>query len=79
MDHAPFNETDNIYPVHGLDDTKTFRSILMTWTISFNDRLDVGKLHSSLSKFLDVDDWRKIGSRLASTVCLWLPWFEERD
>ncbi|KAH6625503.1 hypothetical protein C7974DRAFT_463960 [Boeremia exigua] len=57
-------EDDDVYPVHSLDDTKIFRSILMTWTIFFNDFLDADKLRVSLSRLLDIGDWRKIGGRL---------------
>ncbi|KAI2476079.1 hypothetical protein Ptr902_12547 [Pyrenophora tritici-repentis] len=31
---------DDVYPVHVLDDTKTFRGILVTWTLCFNDVAD---------------------------------------
>ncbi|KAF5844104.1 hypothetical protein GGP41_010183 [Bipolaris sorokiniana] len=55
---------DDIYPVHVLDDTKTFRSILITWTLCFNNVLDADKLQSSLAKLLETGDWRKLGGRL---------------
>ncbi|CAG5155409.1 uncharacterized protein ALTATR162_LOCUS3648 [Alternaria atra] len=55
---------DDVYPVHVLDDTKTFRSILITWTLCFNDVLDADKLESSLAKLLETGDWRKLGGRL---------------
>ncbi|CAE7023631.1 hypothetical protein CFE70_003326 [Pyrenophora teres f. teres 0-1] len=57
-------ENDIVYPVHGLDDTKTFRDILLTWTIYFNDTLDVDKLQKSLTKLLSIGDWKKVGGRL---------------
>ncbi|KAF9691279.1 hypothetical protein EKO04_010789 [Ascochyta lentis] len=57
-------EDDDVYPVHVLDDTKTFRGILITWTICFNDALDADKLRSSLARLLELGDWRKIGGRL---------------
>jgi hypothetical protein len=59
---------DDVYPVHSLDDTKIFRSILMTWTICFNDVLDADKLRVSLSRLLEIGDWRKIGGRLRLNV-----------
>ncbi|KAH8707556.1 hypothetical protein GQ44DRAFT_817332 [Phaeosphaeriaceae sp. PMI808] len=62
-DSKPY-ENDDIYPVHALDDTKSLRSILVTWTICFNDVLDTDKLQSSLSRLLEIGDWRKIGGRL---------------
>ncbi|KPM44900.1 hypothetical protein AK830_g1651 [Neonectria ditissima] len=57
-------ETDDVYPVHMLDDTGTLRGIVVTWTLRFNDVLDADKLHTSLLKLLDIGDWRKIGGRL---------------
>ncbi|KAH8891617.1 hypothetical protein GQ53DRAFT_687175 [Thozetella sp. PMI_491] len=57
-------ESDDIYPVHMLDDTKSLRGIVVTWTLRFNDVLDAEKLHNSLSRLLEIGDWRKIGGRL---------------
>jgi hypothetical protein len=65
---SPPMHDDDVYPVHSLDDTKTFRGILMTWTICFNDVLDADKLRVSLSRLLEVGDWRKIGGRLRLNV-----------
>jgi hypothetical protein len=62
-------EGDDIYPVHMLDDTKTLRGIVVTWTLCFNDVLDADKLHASLSKLLEIGDWRKVGGRLRLKVC----------
>jgi hypothetical protein len=59
---------DDVYPVHVLDDTNTFRSILITWTLCFNDVLDADKLQSSLAKLLETGDWRKLGGRLRLKV-----------
>ncbi|KAG9252678.1 uncharacterized protein F5Z01DRAFT_744242 [Emericellopsis atlantica] len=56
-------ETDEIYPLHMLDDTKTLRGIVVTWTLRFNNVLDADKLHSSLSELLEIGDWRKMGTR----------------
>ncbi|KAG4271291.1 BCL5p [Fusarium proliferatum] len=58
-------ETDAIYPLHMLDDIKTIRVTICTWTLRFNDVLDADKLHASLSSLLEMGDWRKIGGRLA--------------
>lgn len=59
---------DDVYPVHILDDTKTMRSILIAWTLCFNDVLDADKLQSSLATLLDTGDWRKLGGRLRLNV-----------
>ncbi|TVY80892.1 Transcriptional regulator sdnM, partial [Lachnellula suecica] len=56
--------TDDIYPVHMLDDTKTLRGIVVAWTFRFNDVLDPEKLHGSLARLLEIGDWRKVGGRL---------------
>lgn len=64
---SPYNK-DIIYPVHALDDTKTFRNLLITWTLRFNDVLDAEKLRSSLARLLEIGDWRKIGGRLRLKV-----------
>ncbi|KAJ6146816.1 hypothetical protein N7497_008798 [Penicillium chrysogenum] len=60
----PLAGTDDVYPVHMLDDTKTLRDIVVTWTLRFNDVLNVDSLHASLSKLLEIGDWRKLGGRL---------------
>ncbi|EPS38852.1 hypothetical protein H072_7394 [Dactylellina haptotyla CBS 200.50] len=60
----PINETDDVFPLHMLDDTQTLRQILVGWTLHFNDVLDADKLHASLSALLDTGDWRKLGGRL---------------
>lgn len=62
-------QSDDIYPVHMLDDTKSLRGIVVTWTLRFNDVLDAVKLHEALSKLLEIGDWRKIGGRLRLKVC----------
>jgi hypothetical protein len=53
-----------------LDDTKTLRGIVVTWTLRFNDVLDADSLHASLSKLLEIGDWRKLGGRLRLKVSL---------
>jgi len=61
-------DSDEIYPVHMLDDTKSLREIVVTWTLRFNDVLDADKLHNSLSSLLEIGDWRKLGGRLRLNV-----------
>ncbi|CAK1360684.1 hypothetical protein CB0940_06684 [Cercospora beticola] len=55
---------DVVYPLFMLDDTKTLRGIVVTWTLHFNDVLDPAKLHNALTALLKIGDWRKIGGRL---------------
>ncbi|ORY09327.1 hypothetical protein BCR34DRAFT_589431 [Clohesyomyces aquaticus] len=57
-------ETDDVYPVHMLDDSKSLRDIVVAWTLRFDDVLDSEKLHSSLLRLLEIGDWRKLGGRL---------------
>lgn len=64
----PAVESDDIYPVHMLDDTKTLRDIVVTWTLRFNDVLDADNLYASLSRLLEIGDWRKVGGRLRLKV-----------
>lgn len=61
-------ENDDIYPVHMLDGTKTLRTIVVVWTLRFNDVLDADALHDSLSRLLEIGDWRKLGGRLRLKV-----------
>lgn len=61
-------ETDDVYPVHMLDDTNTLRGIVVTWTLRFNDVLNADALSTSLSKLLEIGDWRKVGGRLRLKV-----------
>jgi hypothetical protein len=65
--HPPSSITEDIYPVHTLDDTKTFR-MFINWTMCFNDVLDPERLHNSLSRLLNIGDWRKLGGRLRVKV-----------
>lgn len=59
---------DVVYPLHMLDDTKTLRNIVVAWTLRFDHVLDVEKLHDSLSRLLEIDDWRMLGGRLRLKV-----------
>jgi hypothetical protein len=61
-------ESDHVYPVHMLDDTTTLRSIVVTWTLQFNDVLDPELLHNSLADLLEIGDWKKVGGRLRLKV-----------
>lgn len=63
-------ETDDIYPAHMLDDTKTFRDTVFAWTLRFNDVLDADQVHGALLRLLEIGDWRKLGGRLRLKVTL---------
>lgn len=64
----PAGSDDDVYPVHMLDDTTMLRGIVVAWTMCFNDVLDAPKLHTSLSRLLEIGDWRKVGGRLRRKV-----------
>jgi hypothetical protein len=64
----PKVESDYVYPTSLLDDTYLFRDLILTWTFCFNDVLDPEKLHSSLTRLLEIGDWRKFGGRLRLNV-----------
>ncbi|KAJ3541541.1 hypothetical protein NM208_g4564 [Fusarium decemcellulare] len=57
-------ETDDIYPLHFNDDTKTLRELTLSWTARIDDVLDADQLHHALARLLDMGDWRKLGGRL---------------
>jgi hypothetical protein len=65
------DEEDEVYPVHALDDTPTLRSIVLTWTLCFNDVLDADRIHVALLRLLEMGDWRKLGGRLRLKVSCW--------
>jgi hypothetical protein len=64
----PVHDDDVVYPLHMLDDSKTLRNIVVAWTLRFDDVLDVEKLYNSLSRLLEIGDWRMIGGRLRLRV-----------
>ncbi|RTE85144.1 hypothetical protein BHE90_000252 [Fusarium euwallaceae] len=57
-------ETDEIYPLHFNDDTKTLRELTLSWTARIDDVLDADHLHRSLARLLEMGDWRKLGGLL---------------
>ena len=59
---------DIIYPLHTLDQAATLRSIIVTWTLRFDDILDPNQLSTSLAELLEIGDWRKLGGRLKVKV-----------
>ncbi|KAH7139666.1 hypothetical protein B0J13DRAFT_477930 [Dactylonectria estremocensis] len=61
-------ETDEIFPVHFFDDTKTYRSMVVTWTLRFDDVLDADKVYDALARLLEIGDWRRLGGRLRLTT-----------
>ncbi|KAK2604675.1 hypothetical protein N8I77_007586 [Diaporthe amygdali] len=56
--------TDDVLPMHHFDDNSINQSIILAWTLRFNDVLDADKLHDGLARLLEIDDWRKLGGRI---------------
>ncbi|KAK1519533.1 uncharacterized protein CCOS01_11184 [Colletotrichum costaricense] len=56
--------TDTIIPLNPNDDTALNRGIVMGFMMRFDDVLNPERLHSSLTKLLGREGWRKLGARL---------------
>ncbi|KAL7620439.1 hypothetical protein AAE478_009434 [Parahypoxylon ruwenzoriense] len=56
--------SDTVVPLHRYDDTPVNRSVIVEFTMRFDDVLDADKLRLSLEKLLSRRDWRKLGARL---------------
>lgn len=61
-------ETDNVFPIHFIDQAGLIRASIISYTFRYNDVLDPEKLHNSLIKLLGMNDWRKLGGRLRLDV-----------
>ncbi|ATY59998.1 alpha-1,2-mannosidase family [Cordyceps militaris] len=57
----------DVYPVHIFDNLK-LRRIFVARVLHFNDVLDAGKLQSSLTRLLEIGDWRKLGGLCVEAV-----------
>lgn len=60
--------TDEVLPLHEFDGRMQVRSIIMGWTMRFDDVLDSDKLKMSLCRLLEIGAWRKLGGRLRERV-----------
>ena len=60
--------TDTIIPLHYWDDLQYTRGICIDLTFRFDDVMDVEKLRISLSRLLEIGDWKKLGARLRMNV-----------
>ncbi|KAF4445985.1 hypothetical protein F53441_10319 [Fusarium austroafricanum] len=62
---ASYHESeDTVYPTHMIDNASVLKSLVMAWTMRFNDVLDADKLHKALTELLTIGDWKKLGGRL---------------
>lgn len=58
-----------VYPVHTLDGMKDYEAFVGT-VMLFNDVLDSNLLSTTLSRLLEIGDWKKLGGRLRRDVSL---------
>lgn len=63
-------EPDLVIPLHYFDNNTMFTSITMHAIMVYDEVLDPGKLHSSLSRLIARDTWQKLGARLRKGVSL---------
>ena len=61
-------KTDDVFPVHFIDQAGLIRESIINYTFQFNDVLDAEKLHHSLVNLLGMGDWKKLGGRLRLDV-----------
>ncbi len=64
---VPATADDDVYPVHEYD-AASARRVFVTRVMRFNDVLDAEMLRASLSKLLEIGDWRKLGGCLQYRV-----------
>ena len=60
--------TDEVIPMFLFDDVDVNRKIIMAWTLRFNEILEPEMLHTSLSRLLEIGDWKKLGGRIRMGV-----------
>lgn len=54
--------------MHSLDSASLFRSIVLDFTLRFDDVLDPEKLSAALVRLMELGNWRKLGARLRLNV-----------
>jgi len=62
--------TDMIIPLHYWDDLPYARAVCIDVMFRFDDVMDPEKIRMSLSRVLEIGDWKKLGARLRMNV-LW--------
>ncbi|KAK8085863.1 hypothetical protein PG997_007134 [Apiospora hydei] len=60
----PTIETDEIFPLHFLDNKMGQLLLVLSQTLLFHSVLDPTKLHDGLVRLVSNGDWRKLGGRL---------------
>ncbi|KAJ5959250.1 Transferase [Penicillium vulpinum] len=61
---AASSPLDTIIPFHFWDDVPQNRELCMNVTLRFDRKLDSERLYNSLTRLLEIDNWRKLGARL---------------
>ncbi|KXG47983.1 Transferase [Penicillium griseofulvum] len=61
---SQITSSDTIIPFHFWDDVPHTRAIGLNVTLRFDKLLDPEKLRNSLTRLLEIDNWRKLGARL---------------
>ena len=60
--------TDIVIPLGQHDDQHPYRSLVLDFSMRFDDALDVDKLVNALEKLIEKPGWRKLGARLRLNV-----------
>ena len=60
--------TDTIIPLHYWDDVPPMRAVCVDVAFRFDDVMDLEKIRMSLSRLMEIGDWKKIGARLRMNV-----------
>ena len=60
--------TDIIIPLHYWDDLQYVRTLVMDYTLRFDDVMDAEKIRLALERLMEIGDWRKLGARLRMNV-----------
>lgn len=61
-------QSDEIYPVHFIDQAAIVRSSVISYSFRYEHVLDPQRLRESLSALLSSGDWRKLAGRLRQNV-----------
>lgn len=67
-ENPPRVPTDEVVPVHHLDDQFHNKALLLDYTYRFDDVLDPLKLKHAFERLLELEGWRKLGGRLRLNV-----------
>lgn len=60
--------SDEIFPVHLIDQAAIVRSSIINYTFHYDSVLDANRLRDTLLELIQIGDWRKLGGRLRLNV-----------